>query len=431
MTATANNSLRIGIFRDRPVFQEAHDRYDSLVVPAHIAAYSVDGLWGFLAGVSDSKSGDRLDFTVDPMTYWLALPPQYWLRGSERGEAPDATLPVEAGDIRPAFSALLSAYGLREPATSSHTAEELVAQLDVTACLEFQRRGIGARSRKAVSKYAEILDLELGEDVFVPNRLLAPYLGIGPNALGAMATQVAWNERSLQEKRPGNSMWACLALNDDAPIEPLSDAGRSSLRLAEFDGIALWVGGLDEYGAKVEELRRYRRLIASMESPVWLIYSGYYGLLCIEDGVTEISHGIYYTENKRLAGPVGSGPPAERYYVPALHRFYEPVRAFGMIDLLPELACGCPECGSLSDLRAAAVAAPTAPGMRMAWIQRLQRHFLWARRAETEKARALTRGELLMEINATLNQIKGLSASARAGARLDARHLERWVTSFQ
>jgi hypothetical protein len=430
MMRAAANSLRVGVFRDRPVFEESQSDYDSLIVPAHLAAYSVDGLWGFLSGVADAKEAGTLSFTIDPMTYWLDLPPVYWLRGSERGRGPNISLPVRPDQIRPAFAALLDAYGLLDRVSTVGSPDELARSLDVGSCLEFQRRGIAARSRKAVSKYADILGIDLDADQHFPDRLMAPYLGIGPGAIELSALQVRWNAEALSDRRQGESLWACLALTDEAERRPLSQRGAAQLNLSAFDGTALWVGGLDEYEASSDALRRYRELIRSIPTPVWLMYAGYYGLLCLDDGVSEISHGVYYTENKQLAGPVGSGPPAERYYIPALHRFYEPIRAFGIIDLLPQLACPCPECGGVDALRAEAIRAPTAPSLRMAWIQRLQRHFLHARRAETAAARASSRSELVAGLVETVRLTEGLSPRAKAGARLDVGHLQRWIGSF-
>ena len=103
-------SLRLGIFRDRPVFEQGGLR--GTVVPAHIAAYAGDGLWGFMQGVANASSTQSPNFFYDPMTYWLYLDPQYWARGSEAGRRPMATLPMPADEIRPAFRALLRAYDL-------------------------------------------------------------------------------------------------------------------------------------------------------------------------------------------------------------------------------------------------------------------------------------------------------------------------------
>src|SRR5665811_1194816 len=74
MTRQITNGIRVGIFRDRPVLESCRAAYTSVIVPAHIAAYAGDGLWGFLTGVR--RAGGPLDFWYDPMTYYIELGPE-------------------------------------------------------------------------------------------------------------------------------------------------------------------------------------------------------------------------------------------------------------------------------------------------------------------------------------------------------------------
>src|SRR5688500_6611936 len=167
------SSVRLGLFRDRPVLDHRRATFQSVVVPAHIAAYAADGLWGFLRGI------DAARFFYDPMTYWFLLPPRYWVRGSESAHGQDIGLPVPVGEIRPAFRSLFEAYGLLSAATSALSREayqaEVVEKLAVRS-LEFQRAGIEAKTEKAVSKYARLLGQDATTHGFAPDRLVAPYL---------------------------------------------------------------------------------------------------------------------------------------------------------------------------------------------------------------------------------------------------------------
>jgi len=424
--AAPRTILRLGLFRDRPVFEDARETFSGVVVPAHIAAHSADGLWGFLSGLSNPL------FFYDPMTYWFVLPAKYWTRGSETGALPEADLPISADDIRPAFRRLFQEYGLldavmqlEEPAFR----DEVMATLP-SAALEFQRRGIRAKTQRALSKYAAILGRTLQTEQFAPDRLVGPYLAIDSWTGSTFRDQCRMNEAALSLRESSERLWTILALASPAQLRALGGPDRDALRLAEFDGVGIWIGDLDEHSASVAQLRAYRALVESVGKPIWLMYGGYFSVLLSHFGVVEISHGIFYTESKRLLGPVGSGPPAERYYVPGLHRFYEPIRAFAIIDAIPEFGCSCQECPSLDELRSEALATRQDRSRRRPWVERLQRHFLRCRQAEVSAVRSRSLGDLTAELRVQADLVDGLPTSVRAGLRVGSAHLNSWAIAL-
>ena len=431
MTRQITNGIRVGIFRDRPVLESCRAAYSSVIVPAHIAAYAGDGLWGFLTGVQ--RAGGPLDFWYDPMTYYIELGTEYWFRGSEGNAGPKGTLPAsDEREIRPAFRELLRAYGLLDAALTG-TADDIRNELISTgtkAVLDFQRNGLSPKTRKAVSKYARILELYLDDDSLQPSRLVAPYLAItGRDAIG-QRNQGLLNSAALDHRQDGEAIWTVLALEAAVRSGPFSAEEVGRLRLHDFDGVGVWLSGLDEYSSTAHQLRDYRSLIASIGRPVWLLYAGFYGLLLSPEGVVAVSHGVYYTESKRIRSSVGSGPPAERYYIPRLHRFFEPARALRAISLVPALACDCPECPSLDALRTELLLSTTGPERRMAWISRLQRHFLLARAREVAEVSRLQRDEVLRTLAATRDEVQdAMKADPDEEVRLTG-HLTTWIESF-
>jgi hypothetical protein len=420
------NHIRLGIFRDRPVFEEVASRYDRVVVPAHIAAYSGDGLWGFLTGVGRAQ-GRNAEYFFDPMTYWLALPPKYWARGSERGERPDLTLPLSEDQVRPAFWKLLDAYGIAEAVQTSHQLLSRAITTDLPrACLEFQRRGVANKTERTVAKYAKVLGIEIGEARFRPDRLVGAYLPLDPQQHDTLLRQQSINASTLESRGEGEIVWTVVAFESPAAARPLEDVHKRQLALTEFGGVGLWVGGLDEYAADVAVLRTYRAVVRSMDARVWLMFAGYFGALLGYDGVTDLSHGVFYTESKRVSGPVGSGPPADRYYLRLLHRFYDPARAIRAMELQPELRCECPECADFDVLREAASEAATSTEARVAWGQRLQRHFLVSREAELRALATMSRQEALAQLSHATGLLRPIPTAQRLALGLDASHLDRW-----
>jgi hypothetical protein len=425
-------SLRLGVFRDRQVLEKLAGPM-SIVVPAHIAAYARDGLWGFLRGLAESQFLENPPFLYDPMSYWLDVPTEFWSKGSDAGRGEALALPIDdVTRIRPAFLALLEAYGMVEAVQSVDSPVALRAAFlegGVKLALDFQRQGSEPTKKKTVDKYALILNLPLEATGMTPRHLVAPYFSVTELSDRGVAEQAALNRAALSEQRPGESMWSVLALDSHARLGPLSEALRGSLSLDRFDGIGIWVSNLDEHDARLSTLAGYRSLIASVGRPVWVMYGGYFALLLGPEGVVNVSHGIYYTESKRMRGPVGSGPAPERYYIPALHRFYPPAVAFRFLGLLPDLRCECPECNAgLPDLVRESAAASSAPAARMAWIRRLQRHFLYCRAAEVEAVNTRPRKELVETLLETAARVDELAPSQLAALGVSSNHLRSWAT---
>jgi hypothetical protein len=422
-------ALRLGVFRDRPVFEEMLGAANPIVVPAHIAAYSPDAIWGFLKGVAESHSTTNACYFYDPMTYWIDLEPKYWC--GEDGRLP-TSVPIDRSKIRPSFLKLLIAYGMLDSVEKRTRPEDVRADFISSAvgpCLDYQRSGSVPKGTKTVNKYAEILGQPIDNSGLTPCRLVAPYFHLADLSMVGVAGQARLNVESLALRRQGEELWAVVAL-DSATYATVPGNVRTALTLDDFDGVGLWVSGLDEHDASLATLNAYRSLIASIRRPVWLMYGGYFGLLLGPEGVTQVSHGIYYTESKKVRGPVGSGPAPFRYYVPALHRFYPPDSAFRLIEDVPGLACNCRACtGGLASLKAE-LGALSSPSSKMAWARRLQRHFLACRAAEVAGVNSSKREDLARELKATATTLDTLGRTRTGALEISYGHLRTWAAAL-
>jgi hypothetical protein len=417
------------LFRDRPVFEGCPDLYDGLVVPAHLAAHATDGLWGLLSGIALAQ-GHAPRFSIDPMTYWWLLPSEYWVLGSESGRGRSLPFPIATDAIRPTFRKLLDQYGALEAMSRGgwQAILELGLEQVVANVLTFQRRGVVPASMKAVHKYAELLSIDLSMETYPPERLLAPYVAISSATLRDQATM---NEMALKNRQHGEELWAIAAFAANKKFGALPTAVRERLHLDEFDGVGVWVDGFDEYTAPPHDLRAYLALMNSLPERIWLMYGAYFSAIAGSDQAMDLSHGIYYTESKALEGPVGSGPAADRYYIPRLHRFYEPSRALAAMEAIPELRCTCPECPSIPALRGELLSAAPGSGRRVAWSQKLQRHFLTARRAEIVAVNTISFSELLDELREARDLVAAIPGALLSGLRLDVRHLDNWLSALE
>jgi hypothetical protein len=366
------------------------------------------------------------------MSYWLDVPTEFWSKGSDAGRGEPLALPVaDVERIRPAFLALLRAYGMEEAVKSVANEAALRAAFiagSVGPCLAFQRRGSEPKGEQAVNKYALILGLPLDGSSMYPRHLVAPYLPISELTCAGVADQAALNAGALAERHDEESLWAILALDSRLLAGALSEDVRRDLKLDSFAGVGIWVSEMDEHDSPIAVLSNYRAFIGSVGRPVWVMYGGYFALLLGPEGVVNVSHGIYYTESKRMRGPVGSGPAPERYYIPALHCFYNPGQAFRFLGLVPSLQCECPECRpGLDDLIGQSATAASSPAARMEWIKRLQRHFLHAREREVADVSARARPDLVATLRATATIVNGVAPAQRAALRISADHLTKWA----
>jgi hypothetical protein len=344
-------------------------------------------------------------------------------------------LPIEDLDaIRPAFRALLERYGMAEEVGQAADGADLrrrFVEVGVRACLDFQREGSEPTKQKTVDKYAEILGQPISPGGMRPRHLVAPYFAVGQLDEASLADQAALNAAALAAKADDETMWCVLAVESVKALAPLTPAARELLAVPSFQGAGVWVSDLDEHEASVEVLRRYRSLVSSIGRPVWVMYGGYFALLLGVEGVMNVSHGIYYTESKKMRGPVGSGPAPERYYVPALHRFYPPAVAFRLIQVLPAFQCSCEACApGLDDLIRESKAASGSPSQRMAWIRRLQRHFLHCRDTEVRAVAERPRSSLVKELRAANALVAELGRSRLTALPISSDHLERWATAL-
>jgi hypothetical protein len=158
----------------------------------------------------------------------------------------------------------------------------------------------------------------------------------------------------------------------------------------ELDGIALYLYGLDEYNASVEELVGLIRLVHQLkqqEKKVLIFYTSSFGLILSIFGADMISSGACYMESREKAelrsegGGMELTDPRKRYYVrPILSK----VIITAVESVLEEVNyyCDCDECQSWS------IPHPQVSLMQVAGsLNALARHFIIERNNE------------LMEIN--------------------------------
>jgi hypothetical protein len=87
-------------------------------------------------------------------------------------------------------------------------------------------------------------------------------------------------------------------------------------------GVWFWFSRLLEDKAAVEKLRAVRRLVESLSDKVevYNMHGGFFSLALCKMGMSGISHGVGYGEQKDVLPLIGNAMPSVRYYVPDIYK---------------------------------------------------------------------------------------------------------------
>lgn len=297
------------------------------------------------------------------------------------------------------------------------------------------------RMKQELEKDEELRDYL--DDAPRPAAVLAPYFYVEPGNtndwldanLSLMATTAG-----LDLDVPVHAvLCADLAhLTDSTTLERL----RHELPLTGVEGVWLWFSGFFEDAASESALRSYGNLVAALAErmEVHAMHGGLFSLLLSKRGMTGVSHGIGYGEQKNVVPVIGQSIPMVRYYLPSLaKRLGVPSleRAFDALGVLTpedfhERVCGCTVCrgvvsssldefSSFGDMHFSRPSA-TRPSQTPAAAKRCRFHFLLARLRERDDIRNME----LVALMARLRQAEqewGQQPSLRG----ESAHLRKWI----
>lgn len=297
------------------------------------------------------------------------------------------------------------------------------------------------RMTKELEKDEELKDYL--DDVPQPAAVFAPYFYVEPSST------TDWLNTNLDLMR------TTAMLDPDIPVHGVLCADANHLkdaalldRLAKdlpetgIVGIWLWFSEFFEETADENTLTAYRNLVATLAErlEVHAMHGGLFSLLLSEYGMTGVSHGIGYGEQKNVVPVIGQSIPMVRYYLPSLaRRLAIPTieRAFSALEIktptdFHERVCGCAVCkgivsASLDEFSSFGdmyFSRPTATRQAQtpAAAKRCRFHFLLARIRERDDIRD-TEFKVLLSRLRDAKQTWGTQPSLRN----ESDHLEKWL----
>jgi hypothetical protein len=166
------------------------------------------------------------------------------------------------------------------------------------------------------------------EEISLPSAIFAPYFYIEPNYQPKKWLKLNMNfikcTVDISKEIPVHAIlcFDSSALLDNNFISELITEVKSS----HVQGVWLWISKLNEDNAsdsKLEDkLLSLRKIVEQLRDSieVYNMHGGFFSLALSKFGMSGISHGIGYGEQKDVVPVIGQATPIVRYYLPALHR---------------------------------------------------------------------------------------------------------------
>lgn len=304
--------VRFGIHADTNTLELAakQGEYDAIVFNASMVEYTSSAIASLVTG---RLSG--VPFLIDPGTHAFA-------------EIPSAIVPqdkvVTPDNVRQSIRGLTESYGLElgnpvgnAPLQPEHFGTLLTVDGFARNVARFQLETLGI----ALEEDAKYL-----EDTTKPTpfALISPYFQLTLHNYKAwLPIELELLERT-RDYGKGLPIYGVILVAEDLleNEEAINYVIEAYLNAESFDGILLWVGGFNESTRSKRQLKSFIHLVRRMsvlEKPLINMYGGFFSVLCMNYGITGVSHGPGYGEHRDVV-PVGGGPPSIRYYFTPIHQ---------------------------------------------------------------------------------------------------------------
>lgn len=334
---------------DQETFRELRDIYGGVLVPGTIAAWQRQGTGGFVLALS--ATADAPPYLIDPRfpLFQQAL-----------------TSPKQS------HRALAELFGDPSLVRSDDPTPDLFPDVRLG---ELARHWVafngeyGITSNEKFDKYAD----RLGEAVTAdqaqgPEAILAPYFACNGVADPWWPKSVRLFEHS-RTAAVGATCLRVVCVPHSGALGELLEAVGDSERLV------VWVSGLDEHNATVQDLLQYRSAIAAAgdrgQEP-FALYGGFFSVLLGTGGLRGQAHGVGFSEHRNWRELPEAGAPPPRYYVRRAHRYLVQDLAQALYDQAPDLTeCPCPYCDG-------------RPPVALAYHE-LMKHSVWCRWEEIDR----------------------------------------------
>lgn len=432
--------IRLGSHAEKDYLEKTARLIDGVIVAANL----VEATPGATASLLNKYGGKKYGtvYYIDPMTYGYAQ--DLDLLKSERKVKKKPVF-----DFKRSYRGLSEQFGgmlaqvvkkdkrlTRRDLTTDSAVETLCESV-----ANYQMNRIGGEFAKD-PEYASF-----AASISRPAAILTPYFYAGGrNAMRwlELVPRLARATAALDLEIPVHAVVFAdeQLLYDDEAMELL----KTDLPGTGVEGVWLWFSSLNEHVAEVEQLVALRDLASDLANTMQVntMHGGYYSLALSRIGLSGLSHGIGYGEQKDVAPVQGQSTPTVRYYlpnvkkrlgVPQIERTFRNIGVTNVAEFHKQI-CDCVVCkgvvrSSLREFSAFGDLHYSSPSSQRksqtpAAAKRCRFHFMLNRIRERDKVRQQSIEDIVAELEEAARKWCRQPSIAN-----DADHLHRWREALE
>jgi hypothetical protein len=353
-----NVIIRMGSHAEKEYLDKTLRFFDGLILGANLVEATPGATASLLVKFGGKKA--NLPFFIDPMTYAFGAYVDEtgkvradldWIKSEQKRNG------RVVRDFKRSYRSLAGALGPMFSGAISRKAA--IARTDFSNATK-TRECCQAVADYQLRRVAEELSTDDELKQFAdrapkPTAILAPYFYCEPNNADR------WLDLVVELARTTASLTLPVPVHAVVCADQSFLSNRAFLTRIEREipatgvsAVWLWFSRFYEDKAELGQLQAFRSLVEALSSgvQVYNMHGGYFSLALCKYGLTGISHGVGYGEQKDVVPVIGQSTPTVRYYLPDAHkRFGVPdiERCFDALDIRTPLdfhrkVCGCVIC---------------------------------------------------------------------------------------
>ena len=444
--------LRLGTHAEKDYFEKLAPMFDGIVLGANLLESTPGATSSLVFSLCNAKNGTA--YYIDPMTYAFGVltDPQSakpwtdldWLKSEQQVKGKGKKKETVRGFKR-SYRLLAQAFG--DPfnsAVANSKALSVAELMDPTIAQAMAAAVVSYQLTRVRLEFEQDPDFkDYAASIPIPAAVFAPYFYCEPSAWDPWLTanlRLAEEAARIETPAPVHAVVSA----DAAALLDGAFVGRLTKELPKtgIKGVWLWFSRFFEEDAELPTLQAIKRLTQDLSEAniaVFNMHGGYFSLALSKHGMTGISHGVGYGEQKDVVPVLGQSVPTVRYYLPALHRRLgvpDIERCFDALGIKTPAdfhakVCDCPVCKGivskdLKEFRAFGETQPSATsGLRLvqtpAAAKRCRFHYLITRIRERDRIVPMT----ISDIQAMWD-IASSSWGKQPLLAESSKHLPRW-----
>lgn len=321
--------VRMGSHSEKEYIEKLIYLFDGVSIGANLIEATPGATASFLVKISGKK--EHIPFYFDPMTYAYGsyVDPQTgtvrndldWIKSDQKKKGQ----PQPVRDFKRSYRRLAAALGAPFETALERGSAITPQDLARSDALRETCKNVAnyqlTRLRGEFANDPEYADF--ADRVPTPQVVFAPYFYIEPSQDDDwldLTLKMAAETARLRRPLPTH-MVLCAPDHYLANHKFLKELV-SRIPKTGVAGVWLWFSRFDEYTAEAGELKALRWLVGELSKSleVFNMHGSFFSLALSKFGLSGISHGVGYGEQKDVVPVIGQSTPTVRYYLPTLRR---------------------------------------------------------------------------------------------------------------